>query len=98
MRTNGKAPLLGIRGANAKMIRDSERKTIEFYDLQQDPRERSPIDRNRVAAGQAAEFRELESTLDRWLGFCLSRNPGADTIDHLDPELIARLKSLGYLQ
>jgi arylsulfatase A-like enzyme len=98
-RTNGHTPMYSIRTLSEKLIVDSRNPgTAELYDLIRDPQEKEPVRRNRVGGPQAASFHDLETTFARWLHICLSNRADAEAPVKLDPALLARLKSLGYIQ
>ncbi|HEY2934283.1 MAG TPA: sulfatase [Acidobacteriota bacterium] len=87
-----------VRDADTKMIRDLRGEDVEFFDLHKDPLEKKGIARNRVSGKNAARLAALESVFTRWFGYCLAHSKGNRNPANLNPELVARLKSLGYLR
>jgi arylsulfatase A-like enzyme len=68
-------------------LRDLAAGTLRLYDLRSDPDERAPLDPERARGA-----RELLRALD---GFA-ARRPADEAPPELDPELLERLRELGY--
>ncbi|MGH9333950.1 MAG: sulfatase-like hydrolase/transferase, partial [Vicinamibacteria bacterium] len=84
---HGWAPLHGMRSRRAKYI---DAPKAEYYDLENDPGERT----NLFGSSAARSTELLKSALDRKLE--RSEAP-ADPVREVDPEELRRLQSLGYL-
>jgi hypothetical protein len=80
--------LAGVRTGHWFVLRDLERKTVELYDLREDPDEQRALD-----PAKAREANVLVKKLDAFA----ERRPVDETLPKLDPELLKRLKELGYV-
>lgn len=82
-----------IVSGGMKLIRDVHSKQLELYDLARDPGET-----NDLASAQAERARELEQRLASWRDAHPMRAfEGSDAPVELSPELMQRLRDLGYL-
>jgi arylsulfatase A-like enzyme len=97
-RTNGYTPVFSVSSRDSKLIRDSQKKSAQFYDLKKDPLEKAPLRRSGVSGENAAQFHELESVFARWIESCAANHQGSTKLRNLHQDLLSRLKSVGYLQ
>ncbi len=87
----------GVREGRLKLVRARDEASAEFYDLVQDPDERSPLTLERESATVRARAADLDRRLRDWIG-----NEDAEAIrsrarSGVDPDRAQRLASLGYL-
>ena len=82
----GWSDLRAVRAANWKYIRAPH---PELYDLRKDPGETVNL-----VSGEP----EIVAAMERWLDWYLESETEATPAEEMDPEVLARLRSLGYLQ
>ena len=97
-RSLSQVPAFAVRSLRRKLIRSADGKQQEFYDLERDPLEKDPVESGQGRTGYDKERKQMERVFTRWLGSCLENRYEADIVPSLDPDLISRLKSLGYLR
>lgn len=83
----GWSDLRAVRAANWKYIRAPR---PELYDLDEDPGETENV---------LAAHPDVAAAMERWLDWYLESEAAAQAVaEELDPEVVERLRSLGYLQ
>lgn len=83
--------LRSFRRADHKLINDLNRQRAELFDLRVDPGEQRPL-----ADHDAAESRDAEQGR-AWLRAFMRAWPAGDAESAIPPEVLAKLKSLGYV-
>jgi arylsulfatase A-like enzyme len=85
----------GVVKRNLKLIENLQTGAVELYDLAADPGEARDLAGERPDQAKAlrAELELLEEDLKR-----LGESLGAAQVETLDPEMVERLRSMGYIR
>jgi len=90
-------PLQSLRREEWKIIRDVKKDTAMFFDLSVDPRERVAVVPSSDSPKAEAALEELRFRFDALDTVRQTMSRISDETIQLDPELLERLRSLGYV-